>query len=207
MQNWDNIKKDADKNNQIFAFLLYNAQSGGILEYVKNYSQDICAIAGTSCKIFMIAHPPKGFVTDKSNWFAEYNHGTDALDEKLGLFPTSYNPSNNYEVARALGVSYEQFPCIVFFRDFGSKDVIICRLPEYVFDKDKAKDLDLNKVILGRFEGVFSAMLFSENDEKEIHLRTNVRQDGRDFRGMLNGSPGQIKELDGMNQEREKQRV
>jgi hypothetical protein len=86
------------------------------------------------------------------------------LDEKLGI-PTSYNPSNNREVATALGVKYEQFLSIVFFKDFNSRDVIVCPLPAYVFDKDKAKERDLKEVILGRFEGVFSAVEFEEQRE------------------------------------------
>jgi hypothetical protein len=78
MHDWKNIKEDADKKNQIFAFLLYSAQSEGILEYVKKYSEDICALAGRSCKIFMIVHPPEGYKIHNRKWFEKFNHGTDA---------------------------------------------------------------------------------------------------------------------------------
>ena len=59
-------------------------------------------------------------------------------------------------------------PCIVFFKDFESHEIIVCPIPTYVYDKDKAKDRNINDVILGRFKGVFSAIQFSANEEREI---------------------------------------
>ena len=41
-------------------------------------------------------------------------------------------------------------------------------IPTYVYDKDKAKDKNINSVILGRFRDVFSAIQFSANEEREI---------------------------------------
>lgn len=172
MESWDKIQADADEKKQIFAFLLYYTSQKNINYYVFNYSYEIGEMAGRSCKIFMIAHPPKEYLSDEryQHWVEEFHGGPQALDELRGL-PVAYSPyspSRNQEVATALGLKPNQLPCIVFFKDFESHEIIVCPIPTYVYDKDKAKDRNINDIILGRFQGVFSAIQFSANEEREI---------------------------------------
>jgi|SRR5215211_1735848 len=172
LESWDKIEADADEKKQIFAFLLYHTSQENINNYVFNYSYEIGEMAGRSCKLFMIAHPPKEYLGDAryQQWVEEFHGGPQALDELRG-FPvvySPYSPSRNQEVATALGLKPDQLPCIVFFKDFKSHEIIVCPIPTYVYDKDKAKDKNINSVILGRFRDVFSAIQFSANEEREI---------------------------------------
>ena len=117
----------------------------------------------------MIAHPPKEYLSDEryQHWVEEFHRGPQALDELRG-FPMFYSPSRNQEVATALGLKPNQLPCIVFFKDFKSHEIIVCPIPTYLYDKDRARDRNINDAILGRFQGVFSAIQFSANEELEI---------------------------------------
>jgi hypothetical protein len=168
MKSWNKIKEDADKKNQIFAFLLYSTSEEKIYEYVKNYSTDICGMADTtSCKIFMIAHPPKKYRANKSyqKWVEKLNRGHDPhdhLDKKLGI-ATGYNPS--FEVANKLGVKPKEFPCITFFKDLNNPKAIVFNLPTYRFEEDRANE---NELIGRGIAGVFSAIQFSADDEEKF---------------------------------------
>jgi hypothetical protein len=167
---WKIMKANAREKKQIFAFLLYTESDEKAMEYFAKKIKEMCELWGGLCQVFMIMHPPEEYLNDEKyrQWVDLVVHHSEEKENKpdnlVNVFypmkPDDFNPNKTIEVARALGVPIQKFPCIVFFKDIHSEERIIYRLPKNVNEEGKATNRQLDEL--------FDAMTLTRDEEEKL---------------------------------------
>ena len=123
----NNNKILRDLNGWVFfALILYTEEDKVLSTYIREHILDIHEMSG-SCIFFVIEEPSTEWLTEAKRYLGTLTEiYFDTIWKRLGV--DSYKPfdkSKAYEIARHFGIQPKQLPCIIFFTELSSQEIVI----------------------------------------------------------------------------------
>jgi hypothetical protein len=185
-------KQEGWAPNRIFACLLYTTSNSNIGRYVRNHFRELDSLSG-ECLIF-VADRPRGF---HDYMFRDYNmrfwDGVGGVEENWWKETTPYDDVEIYGVAEHLGIDRGAIPCLVFFKDLGSREFIVYPLGDgrdesLLTEKLSGLFAAANQTVKSQ-AGQSSAMTLEESEKrKQLRweaLKSYVKNDQKEYTGTL----------------------
>ncbi len=111
----------------IYAFFLYSDEDTTIVHYVRKYFLEIDRMTGPDCRVFLVEKPPKNWLEEAETreYWKEYND-KDFWEGFRTVKP--YKEGEAYSIAIKLGIPIDSLPCIVFFKDLNSYELLVYKI-------------------------------------------------------------------------------
>jgi hypothetical protein len=154
-------------NYALYAIILYTAADQNLAEFIRNNFLELHNLAGYRFIFYIIERPDPKWLplmrVELTNKLGPHIKDVWRILEKDQFSPV--NSSTIYEIARRMGISRASLPCIIFFSNLNSKDLLVTPFAS-LFDRqiEKASHQDFLKLFRNLFDKIDISV---DNDEGE----------------------------------------
>jgi hypothetical protein len=155
----------------LYAIILYTAADKNLADFIRNNFIELHHLAGHRFIFYIIERPDSKWLPimreELASQLGPHINDVWRILEKDQFSPV--NSSTIYEIAKRMGINRAHLPCIIFFSNLNSKDLLISPLAT-LFDGqiEKASSQDFLKL----FRGVFDKIDISVDKDEDERLKS-----------------------------------
>jgi hypothetical protein len=173
----------------LFAVFLYTDEDMSLASYVRHHIRELHEMSDWHCMFFVIEQPSSEWTTDVRQYLGSLaDKYFDVIWERLGV--DSFKPFDKvraYEIARHFEVEPRQLPCIIFFTELKSSDVLVVEFNRFL-DASQATATVYTDFFRGLFSYTRTAVSSGPDQAlKELSelLRADSRRQGKKGNGSM----------------------